>query len=204
MSTTEAPEVEIPETQNDAGEGAAEAEKSGGKKQMSFSVLEDGTIQATFGEGIDPLRLHPEEVPEQTRMAAITEGLISRTRGYTSKLEGAERTPENLRIQVEKGFNALRAGVWKIEREATEVFTVEIEAAHLFRKLKAASKGEAYSETVEQVAEIWAKLTDEQKATVKALPRYQQAMAEIKAQRALERARKLAKKADEAEANAPL
>lgn len=188
------------------------------KKQMSFTILDSGEIEATFGPNVEPLRLSPGEVPEAVQLLAISEGLISRSRGYVSRLEGNERTPENMRAQVAKAFDNLRAGVWKLERGeggGSAEFTIEIEAAWLFRKMKAEAKGENFTETIGETATMWAALTDDekdadgkvvtkgQKSQVKALPRYQQALAQVKARRAAEKAAKLAKRADEAEEDSP-
>jgi len=74
------------------------------KRQMSFSVLDDGRIEASFGDNVPSLFLNPAEVPEATQLLAISEGLISRTRGYVSRLEGDDRTPENMAAAVAKGF----------------------------------------------------------------------------------------------------
>lgn len=175
------------------------------KRLMSFSVLDNGDIQASFGEGVEPLTLAPSEVPEAVQLAAITEGLISRTRSYIGQLEGEDRTPENMRIACLKGFDALRAGTWKVERTGGGgvEYTIEVRAALLFRILKAQAKGETCSDTLESVATMWTAFTDEQKKQVKALPRYQQALATVKAEAAQAKAAKLAKKADEAEENSP-
>ena len=188
MSENQTPATETPETEGTKHSG----------RQMSFTVLEDGRIQAAFGEGIDPLFLSPSEVPEQIQLAAITEGLISRARSYTSKLIGAEaRTGAALREVIGKAFDNLRAGSWKVERVAAEgSYTIEVRAALLFRQMRAAAKGEECTDTLAQVADNWAALTDEQKKGVKALSRYQQALAQIKAADAAEKARKLAEKAD--------
>lgn len=64
------------------------------KKQMAFSVLDSGEIEASFGPGFEPLRLNPADVPEAVQLLAISEGLISRSRGYVSRLEGEDRTPK--------------------------------------------------------------------------------------------------------------
>jgi aldehyde dehydrogenase (NAD+) len=56
----------------------------------------------------------------------------------------------------------------------------------------------------ERIRKEGGKLTDEQKKTLKALPRYQLAYAEVKAERAAEKAAKLAKKVEADEANAPM
>ena len=189
------------------------------KKQMSFSVLDSGEIEASFGPNVEPLRLNPyDELPDEVKNLAMPEGVISRLRGYVSRLEGSERTPENMRAQVSKGMDNLRAGVWKLERGeggGKAEFTVEVEAAWLFRKMKAEAKGENFTETIGETATMWAALTDDekdadgkvvtkgQKSQVKALPRYQQALAQVKARRAAEKAAKLAKKADEAEEDSP-
>lgn len=193
------------------------APAAGSKRQMSFSVLDDGTIKATFGENVEPVSLNPSEVPEATQLAAITEGLISRARGYTSKLQDKDRTPEALRAAIVKAFENLRAGVWKVERVAgdgTPEYTVEVEAAFVFRQLRAAAKGEEYTGTIAEVAADWEQLTEDtkgadgkvteqgQRSKIKALPRYQQALAQVKARRAQEKAARMAKKADDDEAEA--
>jgi len=193
---------------DDTNTGAEGAETETGKtnvRQMSFSLLDDGNIRADF-DGQEPLFLNPAQLPENITSAAVTEGVISRARGYTSKLAGDSRTPEALRAAVEKGFAALLAGVWKIERTAGEGsdYTIEQEAAHLFRQLRAKAKGEEYTGTLAEAAAQFATLTDEQKKQLKALPRYQQAYAEIKARVAAEKAAKLAKKADADEDDAPM
>lgn len=175
------------------------------KRQMSFTVLENGTIQANFGETLDPLTLDPAAVPEALRLAAVTEGLISRARSAASKLTDADRTPENLRVAVEKAFQNLLAGVWKIERTAgagAEV-SLEVEAAWLFQKMRAESQGQEYTTPLADVVISWAALSDEQKEKVKALPRYQAARSKVKAAREAVKAEKLMKAADKAEADAP-
>ena len=162
-------------------------------RQMSFTVLEDGTIRAEFGEGIEPLSLNPALLPESIIAAWVTEGAIARARGYGSKLEGAGRTPAALREVTAKAFENLLAGIWKIERSGSGVteFTIEIEAAHLFRVMRDKAVGKVYEGTMADVSENWAKLTDDQKKQVKALPRYQLALAEVKEKRAAEKRAKL-------------
>ena len=172
------------------------------KKQMSFSVLDDGRIMATFGPNLDPVYLGVNEVPEESQIKAIVEGLISRLRGFTSALEGDDRTPENLRTAVIKGADFLRSGGWKVERasgEGVQSFTQEIRAAHLFRKMKADAAGKEFSESLADVSALWEGLSEEQQKLVKATPRYQQALATIKAEDAAKRAAKMAKKAETSE-----
>jgi hypothetical protein len=175
-------------------------------RQMAFTILEDGTIQATFGDNVAPATLNPSAVPEAVQLAAIAEGLISRTRSYIGRLEGNDRTPEKMREQCLIGFNNLLQGTWKLERGqgggSTE-YTIEVRAALLFRQLKAKAKGEDCADTLETVAGMWAGFTDDQKKQVKALPRYQQALATVKAEAAAAKAEKLAKKADADEADSP-
>lgn len=170
-------------------------------RQMSFSVLEDGTIRADFGPELEPLTLNPGDVPETIYTAAVTEGLISRARGYTSKLTDSDRTPAALREAVAKAFTALLAGTWKIERAAGagEEFSLEVQAAHVFRAMRAKAKGEEYTGTLAEAAENFAALSDEQKKALKALPRYQLALAQVKAEHAAKKAEKLAKKVSESE-----
>lgn len=170
------------------------------KRQMSFAVLDDGRIEASFvGDGLDALYLDPSEVPERVQLLAITEGIISRARSAGSKLEGEARTAAALREVIAKAFDALRAGEWKVERASNgaTTYSAEVEAALVFRQLRAAAKGETCDDTIAEVAANWEQLSDEQKAGVKALSRYQQAYAQVKARRAAEKAAKLAKKADE-------
>ena len=187
------------------------------KKQMSFVQLEDGTVRASFVDGTPELIINPSELPEKIQLAAIVEGVISRLRGYVGQLEGADRTPANMRAAVEKGFAALMAGTWKAERGtgAGAEFSVEVEAAWLFRKMKAEAQGVDFIETIEQTAALWANLTDDtkdeagkvtaagQKSQVKATTRYQQAYAQIKAKRAAEKAAKLAQKAQAEDEESP-
>ena len=181
----------------------APAEKTT-KRQMSFSVLDTGEIRADFGAELEPLILAPASVPEEIQAAAVTEGLISRLRGATSKLADADRTPENLRAAIQKGMENLLAGIWKIERApGTAEVSIEVEAAWLFRKLRAESKGEEFTGTIAEAAENFAQLTDEQKKTLKALPRYQAAAAQVKADRQAKKAAKLSAKADADEDDSP-
>jgi len=181
-----------------------EPEKKG--RQMFFTQLADGTIQAGFGEGIDPLNLSLLDLPETITTAAVAEGIISRLRGYTSKLVDDKRTPATLAEAVAKGMENLRKGIWKIEREGTGTvdFPIEVEAAFEFKKQMAAKKGVEFTETLETVAVAFAALTDEQKKQLKALSRYQLCYAEVKAKRAAEKVAVLRKQADAEEENAPL
>ncbi len=184
----------------------APADTSKKVRQMSFTILDNGDIQASFGEGVEPLTLSPSLVPESVQLAAIAEGLISRTRSYIGRLEGEDRTPEKMREQCAVGFKNLLDGVWKLERTSGGggvEYTIEVRAALLFRQLKAAAKGETCTDTLETVAGMWAGFTEDQKKAVKALPRYQQALATVKAEVAAAKAAKLAKKADAAEEDSP-
>jgi hypothetical protein len=174
------------------------AEKTG--RQMSFAVLDDGTVRAEFGTGIDPLTFHPAKMPEPLFPAALAAGFIGRLRGYTSRLVGEGRTPEALRAAIAKGIADLQAGIWAAEREAgAGEISMEAEAAYVYRVKRAEAKGEKYDGTLEAAAEDFGNLTDEQKKVLKALPRYQLAYAEVKARRTAERAEKLAKKVEAGE-----
>lgn len=171
--------------------------KTGNKRQMQFAILENGNIQASFGEGIDPITLDIATVPEQVQLAAITEGLISRARSYTNNLTDDERTPENLAKRVAKAFAALMAGTWKAERGTVSAeFTIDQEAAHLFRIKRGEKKGEPYTSTQEETAEAWNALSDEQRKTAKGVPLFQLALAEVKAKRSAEKMAKLVKAAE--------
>lgn len=183
----------------------APAAPAASKRQMSFTVLEDGTIRADFGPELEALTLNPTEVPESLHVLAITDGLMARARGYTSKLVDADRTPENLRTAIAKAFTAFKAGVWKIERAASVLddFSQEVRAAFLFRKTRAEDKGEAFTDSLAQVAEFWNALTDDQKKQVKSLPRYQLALAKTKAEDAAKKAEALAKKVATEEEDSP-
>lgn len=169
------------------------------KRQMGFQILEDGSIRAEFGEGVEVISFNPADVPEAIHAAAMTEGIISRLRGYTSKLTDKDRTPESLRAAIAKGVENLKNGVWKIERapgEGTADYPMEVEAAYIFRKMRAAAKNEEFTETLPQCAEAFAKLTEEQVKTLKALSRYQLALAEVKADRAAKKKAALQAKID--------
>jgi hypothetical protein len=181
----------------DAPEADAPTAETGTKRQMSFALLDDGTIRADF-TGLDPLILDPAAVPEHVQAAAIAEGYISRVRAYTSKLTDKERTPEALREAVAKGFAALLAGIWKVAREASAAeVTIEAEAAFRFRRARALAKGEDFTGTLEEAVTQFAALTDDQKKQLKAVPLYQAQLAEVKAERATAKAAKLMEKAKE-------
>lgn len=188
----------------DAPTPAAEPEKKG--RQMSFTQLADGSIQASFGEGIDPITLSLLDLPESITAAAVTEGVISRLRGYTSKLVDDKRTPAALAEAVAKGIENLKAGVWKIERDgvATPEHSIEVEAAFLFKQQMAAKKGVEFTETLDTVAVAFAALTPEQVKQLKGLTRYQLCYAEVKDQRSKAKLEALRKKVDAEEDNAPI
>ena len=175
-------------------------------RQMSFHILDDGTIRADFGGDVESLTLPLSDVPEALKISAIADGVISRARGYASKLAEDERTPQNLAKQIALAFANIRAGIWKAPRATSAVkeFSIEIEAAWLFRKMKAETRGEAFSDTLESVSTLWESLTDEQRKQVKDLPRYKAAFAQVKAQRQAEKARKLLRKAETDEADSPV
>lgn len=186
MSDTQAPEVK---------------EKT---RQMSFNTLDDGRVRAEFGEGIEPVVFMPASLPESLFPMALAAGVISRLRGYTSRLVGEGRTPEALRAAIVKGLADLNAGVWTQERESGPgEISIEAEAAFVYRQKRAEAKGETYNGTLEDAAKDFAALTDDQRKTLKALPRYQLAYAEVKARKQAERAEKLAKKVIEQEEDIP-
>lgn len=171
--------------------------EKGGKHQMSFTVGDDGTIRADFGPGLDPLVLDPAKVPESLYPAIIAEGIISRARGYNSKLQGEDRTPAALRGATEKAFENFLQGIWKVERIGGGlVISIEAEAAFVFRQKRATLKGVTFDGTLEQSAADFAALSEEKKAVLKADKLYAVAYAEVKARRAAEKAAKLAEKAE--------
>lgn len=166
-------------------------------RQMTFSILDDGSIRADFGPGLDPLTFNPStQLAEALYPQAIAGGVVNRVRSYTSRLAGDARTPAALREAVAKGFADLMAGVWERVREgAGEEISIEAEAAHVFRQ----KRDPSYAGTLEDSAAAFSALTDDQKKKLKALPRYQAAYADIKAKRAAEKAAKMAKKAEASE-----
>lgn len=166
-------------------------------RQMTFSILDDGTVRADFGPGLDPLTFNPStELPESLFPQAIAGGVVNRARSYTSRASGDDRTPEKLRSLILAAFTDLRNGVWERIREgAGEEIAIEVEAAHVFRQ----KRDPSYAGTLEESAAAFAALTDDQKKKLKALPRYQAAYADIKAKRAAEKAAKMAKKAEASE-----
>jgi hypothetical protein len=168
-------------------------------RQMSFTVLEDGTVRADFGEGVDPLIYHPAQLPESTWPSLLAKGSIARLQSYTSGLQGDERTPVALRARVEKGITDLQAGILAAERigGAGEEISIEAEAAHLYRVGKAAEKNQTYDSTLEETAAAFSALTDEQKKQLKATARFQAAYAKVKAGRQAKKAEKLGRKASE-------
>lgn len=181
------------------GDPAPAPEASG--RQMSFTVLDSGEIRADFGPGLDPLVLNPGAIPESLIAAAVAEGLMSRARSYTSKLTGDSRTPEALREVIAKAFENMLAGIWKVERAGAggSDFSIEAEAAWIFRAKRAEAKGEPFTGTLAEAAAAFSGLSDEQKKTLKGLPLFKLAYAEVKAKRDAEKLEKLKADASKAE-----
>lgn len=183
---------------NQTPEQTPAATPAASTRQMSFTPLEDGTVKAEFGPGLEPLIFSPALAPEKLLPEILTEGVIARLRGYTSKLTGDDRTPAALRAQVAKGIeNIFEKGLWKIEREAGEggsAISIEAEAAWVFRTKRAAVQSKEYTETLAEAAAAFGALSDEQKAKLKAVPLYAVSYAEVKARRMAENAAKMAAK----------
>ena len=97
------------------------------------------------------------------------------------------------------------AGVWKIDRihGGGAEYTIEVEAALVFRQMRAASKGEICADTIETVAANWETLSEDQRKQVKDLPRYKAAFAQVKATRQAAKAQAMLAKAEADEADAP-
>jgi hypothetical protein len=166
-------------------------------RQMSFSVLESGEVHAEFGEGIEPIRFSPAALPEAIYPQAVTAGVISMLRSYTSRLADADRTPENLRKQIAAGLVDLEAGQWGRGRTGgAPEFSLEGETAHVWRVLRFAetNPGEAYPGTVEDDAREYAAKDEVLQKKLKATPRWALALAQVKASRAAKKAEKLAGK----------
>lgn len=175
------------------------------KRQMTFTVMDDGTVRADFPDsGLEPFSFSPASIPESSYPDALTEGVISRLRGFMGKLTGEARTAEALRAALTEGWSKLAAGEWKSVRTPGEggvSYSIEVEAAFVFRQKRALAAGKDISEagTLEQAAENFAALTEEQVSKLKANPVYQLARAEVKAARDAAKLAKLAKKAAESE-----
>lgn len=170
-------------------------------RQMTFSLLDNGEIRADFGPGLDPLTCNPALLPENLVSLAVAEGIMSRARGYTSKLTGDSRTPAALREAIAKAFENMMAGVWKIERVGggSSEFSIEQEAAWMFRQKRAEAKGEQFTGTLAEAADAFSALSDDQKKTLKGLPLYRLCYAEVKAARDAEKLAKLKADASKAE-----
>lgn len=181
-------------------------------RQMSFTKLETGAYRADFGEGIEPFTFTPAAIPETVMPEALASGVVQNLRQSTSKLIGDARTPEALRAAILARWDRINSGVWTIEREAgeeTQEFTIEEEAAHLYRVKRGEKTGEPYTGTLEDTAAAWEKVPTEKKllltgrsankekglSAIKANALYELCYAEVKAQRAAARKAKLEKRA---------
>lgn len=176
-------------------------------RQMSFSVLESGEVHAEFGEGVEPIRFAPAALPEQIFPQAVTAGVISMLRSYTSRLADADRTPENLRKQIAAGLVDLQAGQWGRGRIAgAPEFTLEGETAHVWRILRftETNPAEDYPGTLEADAREYASKGEELQKKLKATPRWALALARVKADRAARKAEKLGAKERKAESTEEL
>ncbi len=165
-------------------------------RQMAFAILADGSIQASFGPGLEDITFTRAEFHPATIEPAISAGIVSRLRAFTSRCTGEDRTPEKLRAAISLGIESLKRGEWTTERTPAALeTTIEVEAAWGFRKARAAAEGREFTETLAETAVAWAALSDEQQAKVKALPRYAAILAAVKAERQAAKAAKLAAKA---------
>lgn len=179
-------------------------EKTSTPRAMSFHVLEDGTVRADF-HGLDPLTFNPGAFPESILPMAVTEGVIQNLRSAGSRISGDERTPAKLRELVAARLAAMLAGEWRPERESageSESYTIDEEAAHVFRKLRfeAENPGQAYTGTLAADAAAYSALDETRQKALKATARFQQARTQVKLARDAVKAAKLAKKAEKEEA----
>lgn len=170
-------------------------------RQMTFTVLENGSVQASFPDsGLENFEFTPANLPEALYPAAMIEGVISVMRSAMGKLSGDERTASAMREILVKRWETLSAGQWKLERGESvgAGYSIEVEAAFLFRQKRAVQKGLDISTagTLEEAAANFAALADDKIARLKADPVYKAAYAEIKAKRAMANAAKLAAKAE--------
>jgi hypothetical protein len=169
-------------------------------RQMSFTIQEDGIIRADFGTGLDPLTLNPQEVPEDVYPQIFSAGLIAFLRARSSKLSGEDRTPAALREVTKAGIIDLLAGKLHTPRvsSAAASFTANAEAAHVYRVLRFAetNPGETYAGTLAADAAAFVALDEDKQKKLLTVPRFQQALAQVKAARLAAKAAKLAKKAD--------
>jgi hypothetical protein len=166
-------------------------------RQMTFAILESGAVRAEFGEGIDPITFNPPELPEAIFPQAVTAGVIARLRSYTSGLIGEDRTPAKLHDAIARGLADLMRGIWAAERvSATTEYTVEAEAAHLYRAKRAEKAGKEFTVTLAESAADFEALSDEQRKDLKARALYRLCYQEVKESRAAKTRAKLEKKAD--------
>jgi len=168
-------------------------------RQMSMTVLDDGVIRAEFGPGLDPLSIDPSKLPEDILPQAVAEGIRSFLRARGSKLSGDTRTPAALRAVVAEGIDDLLAGKWFTPRAAstsTADITADAEAAHVYRKTRFAetNPGEEYTGTLAADAAAYKALDEGKQKKLKAVPRFQVALATVKAARMAAKAAKLEKK----------
>jgi hypothetical protein len=182
---------------------------------MTFTVLESGLVQADFPDaGLDPFTFEPGTIPQSLFPDALIAGVVYNMRSATSKLVGVARTPVAMREALVTRWASITSGKWMAERavagEGGGSFTLEQLAAFLFRqKRHAALEAKAekngtevpeFTATLAESAAQFAALDDEQKAKLKAVPLYQMAFAEVKAEAAAAKAAKLAKKMADVEA----
>ena len=138
--------------------------------------------------------------PALARLLASTADAVSAVRAGRSLTEALTRTPAALREVITKAFDNMRQGIWKIERgPGAAEFSIEQEAAWMFRAKRAEAKGEKFEGTLAEAAEAFSALLDEQKKTLKGLALFKLCYAEVKARRDAEKLDKLKAEASKAE-----
>lgn len=183
----EAQAHETPATPAKAPEAAKQPASEASKPKMHQTVADDGTVTFAFRHGesqVYSLRDFPRNVQEFFALF----GLRTKLRNFTTPDSGEkEATSEEMAAKLKKGTELLKQGLLRIAREPGEKQsggTMFLEAAVIYRRMKAEARGDAFTETEADVAKMIENLTEEQVEQLKGTTLFKLALAEVKEKRA--------------------
>jgi phosphoribosylformylglycinamidine (FGAM) synthase PurS component len=142
-------------------------------------------FDATGIEGGIPAQTYSlSDFPQNVRDFFALFGMRTKLRNFTTPdADQNEATPAQMAEKLAKGAALLKQGLLKTAREAGEkgaLTTLILEAALIYKRLKAEAKGQVFEGDAEAVAKELEGLTDEQVEQLKGTTLFQLAMSEAK------------------------
>lgn len=164
-------------------------EKTPAKTPKMKQVVDGNAIKYEFDAtgveaGIPAQTYALDEFPQNVRDFFALFGMRTKLRNFTTPdADQTEATPEQMAAKLLKGAALLKQGLLKTAREAGEkgaLTTLILEAALIYKRLKAEAKGTTFDGNADDVAKELEGLTDEQVEQLKGTTLFQLAMSEAK------------------------